>query len=65
MQKGRIAVQDFLARMPLFNELSNDELNRIAQGATRIRSPASKCCFIAGISVQACMPSRTDRSSSA
>ena len=35
MQKAKIRVQDFLARMPLFNELSIDELDRIAQGTTQ------------------------------
>lgn len=35
MQKQKIRVQDFLARMPLFNELSADELDRIAQGTTQ------------------------------
>ena len=35
MQKPKIRVQDFLARMQLFNELSGDELDRIAQGTTQ------------------------------
>lgn len=35
MQKAKIRVQDFLARMPLFNELSALELDRIAQGTTQ------------------------------
>ncbi|WP_206955466.1 Crp/Fnr family transcriptional regulator [Trinickia acidisoli] len=35
MQKGKIRVQDFLARMPLFNELGADELDRVAQGTTQ------------------------------
>ncbi|PMS14883.1 Crp/Fnr family transcriptional regulator [Trinickia dabaoshanensis] len=35
MQKAKIRVQDFLARMPLFNELSAVELDRIAQGTTQ------------------------------
>lgn len=35
MQKAKIRVQDFLARIPLFNELSAVELDRIAQGTTQ------------------------------
>lgn len=35
MQKAKIRVQAFLARMPLFNELAPHELDRIAQGTTQ------------------------------
>ena len=39
MEKGRIRVQDFLARMPLFNERTNAEcvLRRVAAARLRPR----------------------------
>lgn len=35
MQKGKIRVQDFLAQMPLFNELAPEEIDRVALGTTQ------------------------------
>lgn len=48
MQKGRIPVQDFLARMPLFNGLSEGELGRLAHGTTQHRIARKQMVFHCG-----------------
>jgi len=48
MQKGKIRVQDFLARMPLFNELSEDELDRVALGTTQQQVARKEMVFHCG-----------------
>lgn len=48
MQKAKIRVQDFLARMPLFNELAPHELDRIAQGTTQQQAARKETVFHCG-----------------
>ncbi|TAM49482.1 MAG: Crp/Fnr family transcriptional regulator [Paraburkholderia sp.] len=48
MQKGKIRVQDFLARMPLFNELSEEELDRVALGTTQQQVARKEMVFHCG-----------------
>lgn len=48
MQKGRIPVQDFLARMPLFNGLSEAELDRLAHGTTQHQIARKQMVFRCG-----------------
>jgi CRP/FNR family transcriptional regulator, dissimilatory nitrate respiration regulator len=48
MQRAKIRVQDFLARMPLFNELSRNELDRIALGTTQQQLARKEMAFHCG-----------------
>lgn len=48
MQKGKIRVQDFLARLPLFNELSAQELDCVALGTTQQRVARKEMVFHCG-----------------
>lgn len=48
MQKARIRVQDFLARMPLFNELAPHDLDRIAHGTTQQQVARKEMVFHSG-----------------
>lgn len=48
MQKGKIRVQDFLARLPLFNELSAQELDCVALGTTQQHVARKEMVFHCG-----------------
>lgn len=46
--KGRIKLQAFLARLPLFNAMKPEDLDRIAQGATEIHAARGTTLFQRG-----------------
>lgn len=48
MNKNRIKVQDFLARVPLFNSMGPEELARIALGTTEVRAGKGEQIFQRG-----------------
>ena len=48
MNKNRIKVQDFLARVPLFNSMGPEELSRIALGTTEVRAEKGEQIFQRG-----------------
>jgi CRP-like cAMP-binding protein len=48
MNKNRIKVQDFLARVPLFNSMGAEELSRIALGTTEVRAEKGEQIFQRG-----------------
>lgn len=48
MDKNKIKVQDFLTRVPLFNSMAPEELNRIALGTTEVRAERGEQIFQRG-----------------
>lgn len=48
MNHGKIKVQEFLARLPLFNELAPDELDRIAAATAEVRIARGDTIFQRG-----------------
>lgn len=48
MSIGKIKVQDFLARLPLFNEVGPDELDHIAAATTELHVPRGQQIFRRG-----------------
>jgi CRP-like cAMP-binding protein len=48
MPAGAIRIQDFLKNLPLFRELSAEELDRIAAGTAQVRAPAGTILFRRG-----------------
>ncbi|MYM27563.1 cyclic nucleotide-binding domain-containing protein [Duganella sp. CY15W] len=48
MDKNKIKVQEFLARVPLFNSMGPEELNRIALGTTEVRAERGEVLFQRG-----------------
>ncbi len=48
MRTGKIRVQDFLSKMPLFNELAPDELDVIAAGTTEVKVARGTTIFRRG-----------------
>lgn len=48
MRAGKIRFQDFLSKMPLFNEMSPDELDLLALGTTEVRVPCGATIFHRG-----------------
>ncbi|MTV37840.1 Crp/Fnr family transcriptional regulator [Duganella radicis] len=48
MDRNRIKVQDFLARVPLFNSMGPEELSRIALGTTELRVERGDMIFQRG-----------------
>lgn len=48
MRKTKIRIQDFLARIPLFNEMSPEELDVLALGTTEVRIARGETLFRRG-----------------
>lgn len=48
MRTGKIQIQDFLSKLPLFNELSPEELDVLAQGTTEVKVPRGGTVFRRG-----------------
>ncbi|RQH03862.1 Crp/Fnr family transcriptional regulator [Paraburkholderia dinghuensis] len=48
MRAGKIRFQEFLSKMPLFNEMSPDELDALAQGTTEVRVARGTTIFRRG-----------------
>jgi CRP/FNR family transcriptional regulator, dissimilatory nitrate respiration regulator len=48
MRTGKIRFQDFLSKMPLFSEVSADELDVLALGTTEVRVPCGATVFRRG-----------------
>ncbi|MBI1889440.1 MAG: Crp/Fnr family transcriptional regulator [Burkholderiales bacterium] len=48
MSVGKIRPQDFLSKLPLFNEMGEAELDRIAAGATEVRAMRGDTLFRRG-----------------
>ncbi|NYT61834.1 Crp/Fnr family transcriptional regulator [Alcaligenaceae bacterium] len=48
MTTGKVRIQDFLSRVPLFNALGSDELNNIAVGTTEVQVPRGAMVFHRG-----------------
>jgi CRP-like cAMP-binding protein len=48
MRTGKIQIQDFLAKLPLFNELSREELDVLAQGTTTVKVARGGAVFRCG-----------------
>lgn len=48
MSTTKIKVQEFLARLPLFNEMASPELDRIAAGTTEVRAARGDTLFRRG-----------------
>lgn len=48
MAAGPIRIQEFLKNVPLFRELSEEELDRIAAGTAQVRAPAGTILFRRG-----------------
>lgn len=48
MTTGKVRVQDFLGRLPLFNEVSETELDRLAAGTTEVKVSRGEMIFRRG-----------------
>src|SRR5690606_11618179 len=48
MATSKMRVQDFLAKLPLFNELTEDELNILAKGTTEVQAARGDIVFHRG-----------------
>lgn len=48
MNAGKIKVQEFLSRLPLFNDMGADELDRIAAGTHEVRAARGEVLFRRG-----------------
>lgn len=48
MAAGPIRIQEFLKNVPLFRELTDEELDRIAAGTAQVRAPAGTILFRRG-----------------
>src|SRR3546814_4336660 len=48
MTSGKTRIQDFLARLPLFNELSAHELDNLASGTTEVQVARGEMVFHRG-----------------
>ncbi len=48
MSESKVRIQDFLARVPLFNELGSDELDNIAAGTTEVHAARGDVVFHRG-----------------
>jgi hypothetical protein len=45
MSTSKVRIQDFLSRVPLFNELATDELDNIAAGTTEVHAARGDMVF--------------------